>query len=135
MPYKIQEHIADIRIAVGGRNLEHLFTDALLGMMYIMKPAQKFAPEKVEREISFESIDTTTLLVDFLNKVLSLASANKEFYTHIIFYKIQPTSLRAKLFGISAESFHINIRALTYHEAEVRQTENGAWETTIVFYR
>lgn len=133
MPYKIKEHIADIRIAVGGRNLEQLFTDAFLGMMYIMKPSQKFAPEKVERDIVLESLDTTALLVDFLNEVLSLASANKEFYTHIIFYKIQPTSLRARLFGISAESFHREIKAVTYHEAEVKQTKDGAWETTLIF--
>lgn len=133
MPYKIKEHIADIRIAVGGRNLEQLFTDALLGMMYIMKPSQKFTPEKAERDIALESLDTTALLVDFLNEVLSLASANKEFYTHVIFYKIQPTSLRARLFGISAESFHRDIKTVTYHEAEVKQAKDGAWETTLIF--
>ena len=131
MPYKINEHIADIRIAVRGKNLEQLFTDAFLGMMYVLKPVQKFSPEKAEREISLEAIDTTALLVDFLNEILSLANANKESYTHIIFYKIQPTSLRAKLFGISAESFHRDIKAATYHEAEVRQTAGGAWETVI----
>lgn len=133
MPYKIKEHIADIRIAARGQNLEQLFTDAFFGMMYILKPAQKFAPEKVEREISLESLDTTALLADFLNEALSLASANKEFYTHVIFYKIQPTSLRAKLFGVSAESFHRDIKAVTYHEAEVRQTKDGALETNLVF--
>ena len=135
MPYKINEHIADIRIAARGRNPEQLFTDAFLGMMYILKPVQKFSPEKIEREISLEAIDTTALLVDFLNETLSLANANKEFYTHVIFYKIQSTSLRAKLFGVSAESFKRDIGTLTYHEAEVKQVENGAWETTIVFNR
>lgn len=133
MPYKIKEHIADIRIAVRGKNLEQLFTDAFLGMMYILKPVQKFSPEKIEREISLESMDTTALLVDFLNEILSLANANKESYTHVIFYKIQPTSLRAKIFGITAESFHRDIKAVTYHEAEVKQIEDGAWETTLVF--
>ena len=135
MPYKINEHIADIRIAVRGRNLEQLFTDAFLGMMYILKPVQKFSPGKKEREISLEAIDTTALLVDFLNEALFLAVANMESYTHIIFYKIQPTSLRAKLFGVSSESFKRDMGALTYHEAEVKQVENGAWETTIIFNR
>ena len=132
MPYKINEHIASIRIAARGRNLEQLFTDAFLGMMYILKPVQKFSPEKTERDISLESMDTTALLADFLNEALSLANANKESYTHVIFYKIQPTSLRAKLFGVSAESFHGDIKAVTYREAEVKQTEDGAWETVII---
>jgi len=135
MPYKINEHIASIRIAARGRNLEQLFTDAFLGMMYILKPVQKFSPEKIEREISLDSLDTTALLVDFLNEVMSLANANRESYTHIIFYKIQPTSLRAKFFGISAESFHRDIKAVTYHEAEVKQTEDDAWETVIILER
>ncbi len=135
MPYKIKEHIADIRIAVHGKNLEQLFTDVFLGIMYIMKPLQKFAPEKAERDIALESLDTTALLVDFINQILSLASSNKESYTNIIFYKIHPTSLRAKLFGFSVESFHRDIKALTYHEAEVRQLESGAWETIIALDR
>ena len=133
MPYKINEHIADIRIAARGKNLEQLFTDAFLGMMYIMKPVQKFSPEKIEREISLDSMDTTALLVDFLNEGLSLAIPNKESYTHVIFYKIQPESLRAKLFGVSVESFHRDVKAVTYHEAEVKQTADGAWETTLIF--
>jgi len=132
MPYKINEYIASIRIAVRGRNLEQLFTDTFLGMMYILKPVQKFAPEKIEREMSLESIDTTALLADFLNEVLSLANANKESYTHVIFYKIQPESLRAKLFGFSVESFHRNIKAVAYHGAEVKQTEDGAWEAALI---
>lgn len=133
MPYKINERITDIRIAVRGQNLEQFFTDAFLGVMYTMKPAQKFAPEKVEREMSLESIDTTALLVDFLNETFFLAKTNKEFYTHAVFYKIQPTSLRVKIFGIFVESFRGDIGNLDYHDAEVRQLEGGVWETEIVF--
>lgn len=132
MPYKINEYINDTRLAVRGRNLEQFFTDAFLGVLYMMKPAQKFAPEKIEREIFLEAIDTTSLLVEFLNETTSLASANKEFYTNIIFYRIQPTSLRAKLFGISIESFHREINQLAYHDAEVKQVGDGAWESVII---
>lgn len=132
MPYKINERISDTRIAVRGRNQEQLFIDAFLGILYMMKPTQKFATEKVEREIFLESLDTSALLADFLNEVSSLATANKEFYTHIIFYRIQSTSLRAKLFGISVESFHKHIRPLSRNEAEVKLTEDGAWETVLI---
>lgn len=137
MPYKINEyeHIDGIKMAVRGRNLEQFFTDAFLGMLFIMKPFQKFTPEKIEREIFIEAIDTTSLLVQFLSEVLSMARTNNESYNNIIFYRIQPTSLRAKLFGVSVESFHREIKAPTYHDAEVRQVEDGAWETLIVFNR
>lgn len=132
MPYKINERISDIRIAVRGKNQEQLFIDAFLGIMYMMKPTQKFASEKVEREVSMESIDTSTLLADFLNEALSLATVNNEFYTHILFYRIQPTSLRAKIFGVSIESFHRNINHLSRSEAEVDVKEDGAWEAIII---
>ena len=135
MPYKINEYenISVIKIAVRGRNLEQFFTDAFLGTLYLMKPFQKFTTEKTEREIFIEAIDATSLLVQFLNEVLSMARSNKESYNNIIFYKIQPTSLRAKLFAVSVESFHREINTLDYHNAEVRQVEGGAWETTIIF--
>ncbi len=132
MPYKINERITDTRIAVRGRNQEQLFTDAFLGMLYMMKPTQKFGPEKAEREVSLESIDTSALLADFLNEVSFLATANKEFYTHILFYRIQPTSLRAKIFGVSVESFHRNINSLSRDETEVKLTEDGAWEAVLI---
>lgn len=132
MPYKINERISDTRIAVRGRNQEQLFTDAFLGISYMMKPTQKFGTEKAEREIFLESLDTSALLADFLNEVSSLATANKEFYTHIIFYRIQPTSLRAKIFGISVESFHKYIKPLSRNEAEVKLTEDGAWEAVLI---
>lgn len=133
MPYKINERISDIRIAVRGKNQEQLFTDAFLGMLYIMKPIQKFVSEKAEREIYLESMDTPALLADFLNEVSSLAALNKEFYTHLIFYRIQPTSLRVKIFGVSVESFHKNIKPLSRDEAEVKRTEDGAWEAVLIF--
>lgn len=132
MPYKINERTSDTRIAVRGRNQEQLFTDAFLGVLYMMKPIQKFVSEKSEREISIESIDTSTLLADFLNEASFLATTNKEFYTHIIFYKIQPTSLRAKIFGISVESFHKLIKPLSRNEVEVKLAEDGAWEASLI---
>ena len=71
MPYKIEERSVNTRMTIRSRTQEQLFTDAFLGMMYLLKPVQNFRQEKVEREISLESLDTPTLLTDFLNEVLS----------------------------------------------------------------
>ena len=134
MSYKILEHTADLRIHVEGKSLEALFRDSALGMMDLMKPEDfEEKGKKAEREISLQSLDETTLLIDFMSEVLLLAHTNKEIYTKINFKKVSDTELQAKLSGVPISEFKEDIKAVTYHEADVRQTENGKWETNIIF--
>lgn len=133
MPYKILEHTADIRMAVQGRTLEELFSDALAGMASILKSQNASDKKQVERAISLEAPDTTALLIDFLNETLRLAQTNKESYTQVEFKKILPQSLEANLRGFKVQSFEEDIKAVTYHEAEVKRKKDGIWETNIIF--
>ena len=98
-----------------------------------MKPVQNFRQEKVEREISLESLDTPTLLTDFLNEVLSLSIKNNEFYTHLIFYNIKPTILRVRLSGFTLESFHREIRSIVCYEALLKREITEVWEAVLIF--
>lgn len=133
MPYKIEERAGHTRMTIRSRTQEQLFTDAFLGMMYILKPVQNFRQEKVEREISLESLDTAILLTDFLNEILSLSIKNKEFYTNLIFYKIKPTSLRVRISGFTLESFHREIRSIVCYEALPKREITEVWEALLVF--
>ncbi|MEK7150352.1 MAG: archease [Patescibacteria group bacterium] len=133
MPYKIEERSVNTRMTIRSRTQEQLFTDAFLGMMYLLKPVQNFRQEKVEREISLESLDTPTLLTDFLNEVLSLSIKNNEFYTHLIFYNIKPTILRVRLSGFTLESFHREIRSIVCYEALLKREITEVWEAVLIF--
>lgn len=141
MPSEILKHTADLRIRVWADSLERLFQDAVFGMMGVLK--ENFKPQalnhkkstnpELKREIKIKAGDQTALIVDFLNEALTMAQTNKEVYTGVKFNKISETELEAELNGIPVDEFDEDIKAVTYHEADVRQNESGEWETMLVF--
>ena len=133
MTYKMLEHTADVRMIVQGDSLEELFSDAVFGMMEILQPQIDGQKQAIQRTIALQAADTTALLVDFLNEVLFSAHVNKEMYDKVIFKTLLPQSLEAILKGFATKSFGNDIKAVTYHEADVKKTEDGRWETMIVF--
>ena len=77
--------------------------------------------------------DITALLVDFLGELVRLASTYKEAYSRIIFDELSSSSLRATLVGEKISEFGDDIKAVTYHEANIVKNAQGRWETDIVF--
>lgn len=133
MPYEILKHTADLRMRVWADTLESLFLDAAKGIMSIMKKDPKSQIRNPKRNLSISAVDRTALLVDFLNEILSLAQTNKEIYPTVILKKLLETEIEAELAGAPVDSFDEDIKAVTYHEAEIKQDSKGRWETMLVF--
>jgi len=139
MPYTILEHTADVRLLVEGRSLPELFSEALRGMMELLKPegvsGESSAAEgtaETNRRIAIASPSATALLVDFLNEALCLAYSHREMY-QVSFEEISEPRVRAVLRGRPVNSFGEDIKAVTYHEAEIRKNAAGNLETKLVF--
>jgi len=134
--YKVmfRPHIADIRMNVAADTVEEIFKGAIAGMSELMK--KKFCNQKHSREIKNEMIihsaDITSLLIDFLNEVLSLSHINKAIYCTADIIKLTGTDLSATLKGYYANNWDEDIKAVTYHEAELRKI-NNKWNTQIIF--
>lgn len=133
MSYKFLEHTADVRIKVSGKNMKELFKSALEGMFAFLKPKPAQDAQVVDREINLNAPDKTALLIDFLNEILYLVNANKEYYDKIIFKKLDNERLQAKIFGKKILKFEDDIKAVTYHEANIKKLKNGSMETIIIF--
>jgi len=133
MAYRILEHTADVRLLVEGRTLEELFQEALGGMMEVLKPEKKEGGAERLRRIEVEAASRTALLVDFLNEALWLAHTHREALADAAFGAISETRVEATLRGWPAEAFGEDIKAVTYHEAEIRQNAAGNLETKLVF--
>lgn len=132
MPYSFHEHTADIRMGVKGKTLEELFQDALLGMVKVMDPVRSPETHTLKREIAIEAPDITALLIDFLNEALAWMHSGREAYTAVQFRLFSENSLAAVLEGYRTESFGEDIKAVTYHEADVRKS-GDEWRTMIIF--
>lgn len=133
MPCKILEHTADVRLFVQEKSMEKFFSDAVLGMMKILNPQKADSEHDIQKAVKLKAQDTTSLLVDFLNEVLLSANINKEAYNRVEFKNLSENSIDVVLRGFPVKSFGEDIKAVTYHEANVQKNEKGEWETTLVF--
>jgi SHS2 domain-containing protein len=130
--FELIQHTADVRLRVTAPSLEDLFRDAVRGMYAVMR-AEARSAQRIEREIRVDdSSGTTALLVDFLNDVLNRAQIGRELFEDVAFTRFEETSLTATLTGTADAEFEEDVKAVTYHEAEVRNV-NGEWTTMLVF--
>lgn len=129
--YEILEHKADLKIRVFGKNLKELFLNAMTGMFESAKYEKE--GKKIKREIKVSSQDLSSLLIDFLSEILYLSEVNKEVYENVNFRKLTEREIEGELIGRKLKRIGIEIKAVTYHNLEISQKENGNWQATILF--
>ena len=82
--------------------------------------------------VDIQAPDRTSLLVDFLNEILSAAHISRSCFDRFDLTRLTDTQLAATVAGRTDARFDHDVKAVTYHEAEVR-CENGVWSTMLVF--
>ena len=127
--FELIAHTADVRFRITSETLERLFADALHALTEFMQP--EYVDETVSADVAIESGDTTSLLVDFLGEALTRSHVHREAYRDATFQSLTATSLRATLIGRRVRGFGEDVKAVTYHEAEVVQRD-GMWKTMLV---
>ncbi len=132
--YKVLEHTADLKIEAQGKTLEEVFENMAMAMFSEMEP--DWTDQDIEREIKIESTDIKSLLVDFLNELVTQADINQEAYED---FKVQivtetPASriLNAYISGRKIKGLELEIKAVTYNDLEIKK-EKGVWQATVVF--
>jgi SHS2 domain-containing protein len=128
--YEILQHTADVRLRVSAATIEDLFAEALRGLMDVIK-AERIQAGNVHARVRVTAPDTTALLVDFLNEVLTRCHIERAIYPRVRFRSMTAAALEADLEGDHVAGFGEDVKAVTYHEADVRQ-ENGNWSTALV---
>jgi SHS2 domain-containing protein len=132
--YKFLAHTADMRLQVQATTLEELFSAALEGMNTIIKPeAHACTKGDVEKTLILSSSDSTSLLIDFLSEVLTLSVIHKAIFFHVSFELLSNLRLKAILTGMHVSSFNEDIKAVTYHNAQVVRGPDGVYQVTITF--
>lgn len=129
------DHTADIRLKINADSPDELFQSALSGMNEILKPGfcRKRLALTTSRSVHIKSQDTTTLLIDFLSEALTLSLLNKVIYCKLRIIKLLRDEITCLLEGCNVDILEEDIKAVTYHEADVRKNDKNEWETTIVF--
>jgi SHS2 domain-containing protein len=125
------EHTADLAIRVYGRDLKELFANAPYGMFCLMADLTALVPA-TSHEVHLEAPDHEALLVDWLNELLYLHEMEGEIYNRFHIKTLSPTHLAASVVGGQLEVSRATIKAVTFHDLSIEETENG-YVATIVF--
>lgn len=133
MRYRILSHTADLRLKVYGKDLEELFQNSVIGLSEIIFEG---AEKMIKRVRGFEKIkvkasDPETLLVGFLSDVLTMVHTNQKVYVRAKILKISPVLVEAQVSGFSVPGFQKDVKAVSYHDVEVKRNKKGTLETTL----
>jgi SHS2 domain-containing protein len=117
--FEFLSHTADVKIKVYGKNLKEIFNNSLLALKSFWKP--KLTKTKIEKEIKIESNNEVNLLIDFLSEVLAETYIEKAIFTKFEPQELVSYSLSGKIIGYEFTSLSKDIKAITYHQANLQK--------------
>jgi len=134
-PYNTFDHTADLGLAIRGASEEDLFANAAFAVLDIITDLGRVEPRETRR-VLVEGDSREDLLINFLREILYLYNGQRWLLKEIRVIKIDEKSLEAE---VSGEPFDEHkheickeIKAVTYHQAEVRKTPEG-WTARVIF--
>jgi len=124
-------HIADLALHVGGSSPEELLLHAAQGLTALMRCEPARESEPVEYQIELSAPDLESLLIDWLNEIIYLAT-EKSFYPNKFgIAAIVNNTLRATVGGSSPARICQYVKAATFHGLALANT--AGYQVTIVF--
>jgi SHS2 domain-containing protein len=128
--YQEVEHTADWQLEVWAPDLPLLFEQAALGM-YALSDTRLEPEARLTREIELQGQDPESLLVSFLTELLYLGESQGLGFDGFDL-QINGAYLFAQVEGAPIQTQSKEIKAVTYHNLEIRETSRGL-EVSIVF--
>ena len=133
--YDLLDHTADLGIVVRGEDLKNLFETAARALMHLMIRGESQA-KPTDMNVTVSGQDLSDLLVRWLGEILYIFEGEDLVvqFIHIDFLSI--TRLDAVLktvpFEPTVHRIHNAIKAVTYHQAQVRE-KGSVWEAQVIF--
>jgi SHS2 domain-containing protein len=126
-------HTADLEIRAWGKDMASLFLAAAEGMFHLSGiEDQDQGVSSVKQTITLEAMDYEGLMILFLEELLYRLTEDYMFYEVIKLTISNEFSLKAQLKGSQISSYQRDIKAVTYHNLNIRSTDRG-YEVNIVF--
>lgn len=128
--FEEKDHTADLAIRVWGEDFQSLLLQAAMGLYHLLDVKTK-EDSRVIYTFSVEVDSREAMLVDFLNELLYLCEDQKQQFNSFSFTE-KENRLLVKAAGEVVKSIQRNIKAVTFHNLEIKKDETGL-ETTITF--
>ena len=135
MDYRVFDHTADLGVEVSAATVEELYAAAAFALFDLLTDLSTVRAG-ITREIVVTGEDQADLLVNFLREVLYLWNGGGFLIKTCLVREITPQRLKALLrgerFDPSRHRIKQEIKAVTYHQASVCETDKG-WVAKVVF--
>ncbi len=131
--YRELPHTADVALEIWGHDLPEFFAHAAQGLFSLLVTVKPGAPVSQYREIRLSAQDLETLLVDWLNELLSLYDECHEAFIDFNVLIPRLGELAAAVGGTQAFTPRITVKAATFHDLAVRREPGGGYRTVVIF--
>lgn len=117
--YIFQNHTADLKIKIESDSFESIFQESLNALKEYYHPS--LLNEKFTKEITIDSFDKKTLLVDFLNEIIFLINSEKIFPEKVKVLSLKENKGEFLLEGKKYDKIYKDIKAATYHNLKFEE--------------
>jgi SHS2 domain-containing protein len=132
--FEILDHTADIGIIVHGENLKALFENAGEAFFSLITDLRKVR-HRTERRVNIGGESLDRLMVDWLSELLYLHDVENLLIKGFKVDSVGEDGLKAIVKGEPfQEGIHViktEVKAVTYHQIEVRQEKRG-WRAQVI---
>lgn len=135
MGYRVFDHTADLGVEVSAGTGEELYAAAAFALFDLLTDLSTVRAG-IAREIVVTGEDPADLLVNFLREILYMWNGGGFLVKTCLVREATPrrlkTLLRGEFFDPGRHRIQQEIKAVTYHQATVCETEEG-WVAKVVF--
>lgn len=129
--FKEIEHTADRALKIYGSNLQELLLNAAGGLNSLLaREYNGFSPQE-EKSVELEAIDSESLLVEWLSELAYWAETELLVFHKFDLHSVSPTHVKATVHGSRLAQLENHIKAVTYHNLKIIQTDAGLTATVV----
>ena len=129
--FKEIEHTADRALRIYGSDLQELLLNAACGMNSLLDTEYNTCSRQAEKSVELEAIDAESLLVEWLSELAYWAETELLVFHKFDLHSVSPTHVKATIHGSRVAKLENHIKAVTYHNLEIVQTDEGLTATVV----
>ena len=132
--YKIFDHTADLGLEILGKDKKELFSNAAFAIFDLIVDLQDVNITEIHR-VTIKGADREDLFVNYLRELLYMWNGEgmllKDFSVLEIDSRHLVGEVRGEPFDPARHTIKTEIKAVTYHQVEVKETKKG-WKARVI---
>lgn len=129
--FKEIEHTADRALRIYGSDLQELLLNAAGGMNSLLVRQYNASSQQEKKSVALDAIDAESLLVEWLSELAYWAETELLVFHKFDLHSVSPTHVKATIHGNRVAQLDNHIKAVTYHNLEIIQTDEGLTATVV----